>query len=188
MDPILGTLCPPEATRDAVHVAIAPVIAGIHINPGQHVGLTVNGLADPKRPPIGVADPFLSGPIIKGERFYLFLYPGTIQSLRHEWTHPGFDGEQGTTYESPREKVRNVTEKEAAEAWIARFAEDIDMTVNKLMTAADDYVENDEYTHMGEDESYKGRDDWDEFWSRYKIVRGKTDIKTGGWAPFSCAC
>lgn len=78
-----------DARRDAIHVAVAPVEAAEDLLPGQHVGL-VAGRASAEAESIGVVDPFLTSPVLKGQRFWLFLYPNTVTSLRHVWTHPAF--------------------------------------------------------------------------------------------------
>lgn len=82
-----------DRRRDAIHIAVAPVTAAERLAPGQHVGLVQEGsweLAGPCAAPIGIVDPFLAGPVEPGQRFWLFLYPGTVTSLRHIWTHPAF--------------------------------------------------------------------------------------------------
>lgn len=93
-NPILGQLLPThEKQRDAVHVAIAPVTAAQPLSPGQHVGFVAeNGTEFVGHSPdlIGIVDPFLKQEVQTGERFWLFLYPGTVTSLRHVWTHPTF--------------------------------------------------------------------------------------------------
>jgi hypothetical protein len=85
----IGKLIAGEAGRDAVHVAIAPTTAPCDLRPGQHVDRHGN----PEGPgvvPVGIVDPFLREPVQAGQKFWLFLYPNTVTSLRHEWTHPAF--------------------------------------------------------------------------------------------------
>jgi hypothetical protein len=82
-----------DRRRDAIHIAVAPVTAAERLAPGQHVGLIREGgteLVGPCEQPIGIVDPFLAGAVEPGQRFWLFLYPGTVTSLRHIWTHPAF--------------------------------------------------------------------------------------------------
>ena len=87
--PNIGQLCGDDARRDAIHFAVAPVEAGMDLRPGDHVGLT-DGRASRGAKAIGIVDPFLKGEVKEGQRFWLFLYPNTITSLRHVWTHPAF--------------------------------------------------------------------------------------------------
>ncbi len=91
--PRLGrTITDGDRRRDAVHVAVAPVTAVERLVPGQHVGLTRGDTehAGPAAECIGIVDPFLTAAVEAGERFWLFLYPNTVTSLRHVWTHPAF--------------------------------------------------------------------------------------------------
>jgi hypothetical protein len=82
-----------DRRRDAVHVAVAPVTAAGRLAPGQHVGFVRPGdteLVGAGETPIGVVDPFLRADVQPGQRFWLFMYPNTVTSLRHVWTHPAF--------------------------------------------------------------------------------------------------
>ena len=88
VDARLGELAPEESVRDAIHVAILPVIAGHILRPGEHVAV-VDGVAwSTKTETHGIVDPFLKSFVLEGERFYLCLYPGSITSLTHHWSHP----------------------------------------------------------------------------------------------------
>jgi hypothetical protein len=83
--------------RDAVHLAVIPVMADVVVYPGQHLGMvTPDGhVASPSAATtVGIVDPYLKNPVFPGEWFYLFLYPRTITSLRHVWTHPSFPREE----------------------------------------------------------------------------------------------
>ena len=82
----IGKLIDGPAGRDAVHVAVAPVVARVALRPGTHVDAT--GGTDGER--VGIVDPFLDCAVKPGDRFWLFLYPNTITGLRHVWQHPAF--------------------------------------------------------------------------------------------------
>lgn len=89
----LGTQPGPEARRDAVHVAIVPMVAGRTMEAGAPVHV-FDGKAWPtldsnKDTAIGVVDPFCGG-VSNGARFWLCLKPGTITGMRHHWEHPAF--------------------------------------------------------------------------------------------------
>ena len=92
-DTRIGVLLDETAVRDAIHMAIAPVIASEDLFPGQHIGLLPNGQAAPRCAiiqAIGIVDPFLPQRVMRGERFYLWLYPQTVTGMRHHWEHPAF--------------------------------------------------------------------------------------------------
>ncbi len=169
----IGNIINSPQDRDAVHMAIAPTVAGEDLRPGSHVQL-IDGIAwgGSKAKCIGIVDPFLEVRATKGEKFWLFLYPGSITSLRHDWTHPAFGDEIPPEVESRR--------------WIERFAATLDQSYNRLMLAASTWVERKDYTYDNT-EAYKGHyDEFPEFWKHYEIVTGETtDDKT---SFFTCSC
>jgi hypothetical protein len=89
--PNLGELCGDDARRDAVHIAVAPVVAWHDLQPGSRVALRDDGAAYYNYAfPIGIVDPFLTHDVEAGQRFWLYLLPNTITGLRHVWSHPAF--------------------------------------------------------------------------------------------------
>lgn len=88
--PNLGAAPGDDAGRDAVHIAVAPVVAAERLQPGQHVGLLDDGRVCANDKAIGIVDPFLVDAVLPGQRLWLFLYPGTVTSFSHVWTHPAF--------------------------------------------------------------------------------------------------
>jgi len=89
------TLPADENRRDAIHIPVVPVIAAEPLQPGQHVGFVIKGerkIVAARDPAdcIGIIDPFLKEPVLGGSRVFLFVYPNTITSLRHVWSHPSF--------------------------------------------------------------------------------------------------
>jgi hypothetical protein len=81
-EPKLGkTLDEFTKDRDAIHIAITPVIAMEELSPGEPIGLVEPGnneMVGSVAEPIGIVDPFLKEKVQIGDRFYLFLY----QALR----------------------------------------------------------------------------------------------------------
>lgn len=116
----LGKIIGPDEVRDAVHIAVAPVVAGDFLSPGQHVGFHPNGKVGPTGTSIGIVDPFLTRSIYPNDRFFLFLYPNSITALHHTWSHPAFD-------ETPSESVspKEVDEEdEIRRSWPDDFYEE----------------------------------------------------------------
>ena len=175
----LGQLISGGGQRDAIHIAVAPVVAGELLLVGQDVGFTgddsttVGSVANP----IGIVDPFLKKPVMKGDTFWLFLYPQSITSLRHDWAHPAFTA--APAVERP--------DKEASRQWIADFAGRIGQTYETLMDAAQQYDECGDYEYDNSERYKKCWDEFPEFWKHYTILTGVAVVETDA-CPFTCSC
>lgn len=187
MEPIqtIGKKLAGGEQRDAVHFAIAPVIAHERLKPGQHVCFPVEGNTErvgierSNSKPVGIVDPFLPADVMAGERCWLFMYPHTITGLRHEWAHPAFDGD-----------------KAKSEKWLREFAEDIFYSgyhgpdfdaYTILLQAADegDFCLNSQPDWLYEE----GAQQKQEMWRHLEVVRGRPfsfGHKSG--ASFRCSC
>lgn len=172
----LGRIITNEQQRDAIHIAVAPVIAAHTLIAGRHVAFDKNGNASEHtdNPPIGVIDPFLDCKVEKGQQCWLFLYPGTITGLRHEWYHPAF---AAVTTSAPS----------ASEKWLRHFAEQVDADYDEMMAIASTHCdEGDKWggDYLNEGGKWEGQGTPDEFWTHFTAVTGKT----GSGGIFSCSC
>lgn len=117
----LGSLIPNTESpgKDAVHMAVAPVVAGSTLFPGDRVAFNSSRGAVRSDDPIGIIDPFLPPriPIPAGQKCWLLLFPGSVTGIRHEWNHPAFPMEVSP----PADDAAISTSK----AWIADYALDI---------------------------------------------------------------
>ena len=166
----LGEIIQEDRHRDAIHVAIAPVIAAARLSPGQHIGI-VDGGVGPTDKNIGIVDPFLRQQVSRGQRFWMFLYPNTITSLRHEWTHPAFYGE--------------TLVASMSEAWLRNFAEEeAGISYRELMDGAAAYLRHGDY--LCEGGRWEGFYVPDELWDHYEAVTGVKPSTRGSF--FSCSC
>lgn len=174
----LGQLIEEGAQRDAIHIAVAPVVAATKLNPGDHIGFVASNqeMVGPSGSPIGIVDPFLKGSIPKGHRFWMFLYPNTITALKHVWAHPAFiDAEP---HRDP---------KGDSEAWLRHFADDVGADYHEMMQVAESHCGDGWGDYLIEGGRWEGQSTPDEFWTHFAAVTGKTP-KGGPTGIFSCSC
>jgi len=183
--PKLGSLITDTQHRDAVHIAVAPVTAGEDLRPGDRIGFTGNAFTvgtDARI--VGIVDPFLCDNVKKGQQFYMFLFPNTITSLRHEWTHPDFEREEELLKAEPTfQKLSGPT---AEQNWISEFAESIDSSYDEIMEGADNYVRRGDYLVRGG--TFEGISIPEVFWDKYEVIR-KTKVDGSDRGTFlGCSC
>lgn len=170
--------------RDAVHIAVAPVVAACNMYPGNQIGILTDGKASTLAPTkIGIVDPFLEDRVEKGQTFYVFLFPGSITSLRHEWVHPAFKDEEFNSLGAAEN-----TPLALAHARIAQYAESVGIGYDEMMQSAQAWLDHGEYHTFGfdtPDEAYEGNE---QFWKDYELVTGKTITEDKRKSFFSCAC
>ncbi len=176
------------AKRDAIHLAVVPVIAGERLSPGSHI-TSIDGVAlsaDPgdDEPPLGIVDPFLPCAVKKGQRFWLVIYPRTITSLRHVWSHPAFADESGVNAPATESAVR-AWSKADSETWLREFCDRSNSPDYEcLMEAIGDGSD------VGEHSLCVGREASGDippvFWTHVEIVLGRKVDNHPTY--FSCAC
>lgn len=167
--------------RDAVHVAVLPVIATEELTVGQRiefVDVEKRTVRASKDSGIGIVDPFLVSyqpKVYKDDKFFMWLYPGTITALRHDWTHPVVDPHTKTHVDESRE-------------WIRQFAASMFQTYERLMDDAKNYSAYGDYAYDNS-ERYKEipYGNWKVFWQHYKIVTGESPLEDDT-CPYTCSC
>lgn len=173
----LGDLATAAVGRDAVHVAVLPVIAGVDLKPGQKVILS-DGKAIPSKNEwefLGIVDPFLSYGVTGGDRFWLCLKPGTITGLRHRWIHPDIPNEDETG------------SKVASELWLRTRCEELRSSYDEMIRSL--LSNEDEPCVSFGDDDYRNFADTSDFWHHVEVVtEQRFDKKRREKVYFSCAC
>ncbi|QGZ66395.1 hypothetical protein [Paraburkholderia acidisoli] len=180
----LGTIIDGSQARDAIHLAVEPVIAAHNMEPGAHVGLMADGraseIADKH---VGIVDPFLKDGVCAGERFWLVVYPRQITSLRHVWEHPDFARSPDVTL---------APQYSESEQWIRNFADRVSLQYDILMDGARDWVDSQKRGSWGEYLCFggllEGESVPDEFWPHYEAVTGEKVEETHRGSFFTCSC
>ena len=87
----IGRILPGPQDRDAIHVAVVSVKAKSALRAGQYIGVDIeNGeyVTNLAGKLIAIVDPFLAQKVKTGQYCWAVLYPRTVTSLRHHYTHP----------------------------------------------------------------------------------------------------
>lgn len=182
----LDELISGKEERDAIHVAVCPVIANAKLSPGEHVGLIGRTKPGPtaaqaeyivgkSTKPIGVISPFLRQPVLKGDRCWLMLYPNTITSLRHEWAHPVFE---------------EFALQDAADAsnLLANVAEEMGLSFHDFLAALHCYVDHGKTTRASEGSYDLPVETWQQVWRAFEALTGKRTPSDEDYHPFYCSC
>ena len=193
----LGTIIT-DGGRDAIHLAVEPVVAGEKIWPGQDIGLkdgraynqaSIHGIKY-----LGIADPFLKEAIMPEQKFWLIVYPRQITSLRHVWEHPDFvateekiDSGEVVFKAAVTIQTSGKTPQQISEEWLRAYADEIDESYENLMSVADSHQGGGNYPdYIIQGGRFEGESTPDEFWEHYALVRGvKNPVRS---SFFSCSC
>lgn len=179
----LGQFLTDEHTeRDAIHIALLPVIAGEDVSPGQTLRFAYGSTSrvlrceehyNDVKDIVGIADPFIKGwDIPAGTRFWMFMLPNTVTGMRHEWKHPAVDDRPATT-------------ENEHELWLRQYAESNSFDYDELiacLTAGDGYV-----CSRGVDNDAQGPSS--DVWEHFEALKGnKYDAKHRDGVAYTCSC
>lgn len=183
----LGKLVEGDAQRDAVHVAIAPVVALEGLQPGDHIGFISGGTyrvgkVSPDLS-VGIVDPYLQHRVSPGDKFYMLLHPQTVTSLRHDWTHPAFPSQLPINEQA----YDKTGEQHAAEQWLRDFAEEIELPYAELIDALVNYVATGHGHTLSHDTPDACYTKAAELWKQYEALT-RTEVADKEATIFSCAC
>lgn len=174
----LGNIIGPNEKRDAIHLAVIPMMAQHRMHPGQAVDAT----GSMRGPAVGIVDPFLKEDVKYGDWFWLVIYPRQITSLRHVWSHPAFPEELDTP---------KIT-KESSEKWLREWVRTSECPSYEFLISVSGGDEASEYTgFLGEYAlNVHGRDACgdipNEVWDHVENVIGKKVPYRPTY--FSCSC
>lgn len=192
----LNELPGPDAVRDAIHIAVIPLIAGEDLYGGavqlkvgtKNVALRAKdsyyggesiGIVNPWHP---ASQGDYENVVRKGEAFYCLLNPGSVTGMRHHFQHPVFDSEP--------------VEMSDSESWLRQFAQEWNFDFDELIKVGVNVQKATDrwqywITACGRDLHSAGElgEDCDLFWYHLERHTGKQVDKDKrellGW---SCSC
>jgi hypothetical protein len=187
----IGKLLVGQHERDAIHIAVLPVICGAqYLCAGEHIKLQLGTIetairAQEPADSHGIVDPFITDTIYRGQQFWMFVTPNTVTGLKHVWDHPMLKAASN---------VQRVMG--SPELWLRQFAErwnfDYDEMIRTASSMSESDGEWDNYiTAQGVDLHSRGElgEDYDLFWMNLESMTGRSYSQPYreklGW---SCSC
>ena len=175
--------------RDAVHIATYAAVAGETLIASEHITITdftarTARVAMNLNDAIGIVDPFITEAIKEGEMFWVFIYPRTITSLKHEWSHPSIDKSESHARETAVLQVRERLLGDS-KAWLEEYLEtNVGISLSTFLYALSYDDLRDEYIVIsGEDANGRMTE---EFWDHVEVVTNQKYPDRPTY--FSCAC
>ena len=192
----LGTIIGENQKRDAIHLAVEPVVASEKLYPGQSITVKHGRAYADNKEPLGIVDPFLTSPVFPEQKFWFVMMPRMVHSLRHVWTHPAFTDEPevaaSTNLKADYPPIKTLEQcalekkKDVAIRYIESVADEADLSVDELLEGAHQYLEYGEYLNEGSRWESFYLDD--EFWIHYEVHTGIEVPEEKRGSFFSCSC
>jgi hypothetical protein len=182
---VVGKILQEDIGRDAIHIAVVAVKAAHYMDAGEHIGLKEGKATTQAAKLVGIVDPYLQEGVERNQLFLMHLYPRTITSLKHGWTHPDLP----ENIEVPLVVDENVGLSAAqikAKEYLADFADQLDRSFDELILAATDYLQKGDCWRGGS--SFESVSIDDTFWSNYEIYTGTRVGEGERDSFFSCSC
>jgi hypothetical protein len=206
----LGMIHTQQEHRDAIHLAVEPVVAGQRLKAGDHVNFLYGKaykVPHTDSRALGIVDPFLTVPVKEGDKFWLVVYPRKITSLRHVWSHPSFPEEiveTKLTVLDPAEHMRLLKQaiynevkaqedsntkaiKTKAYDWIIRYANSHSLDVETLINYGISW-RGGSGDHLVDGGNLEGESVSDEFWNQLELYTGIPISEDNRGNFFSCSC
>lgn len=183
--------------KDAIHIAVAPVIAMDILYPGAPLGFSEPGNTQKvevnRVNSIGIVDPFLPSPVKEGEKFFMFLFPNTITGLRHDWNHPAFTADTSATNTVER-TVETATsaafqDRSRSYEYLNNVAHELDMSFTDFIHDLTEYDQgrgDNMLTYSVADGGIYDYD-WPTIWRYFTEYTG-IEINLSYDCPYSCSC
>jgi hypothetical protein len=187
----IGKLLEPGEQRDAIHVAVLPVVAGQQLEPGDHVHVKVGSgaFAFKGGDTVGIVDPYLTKEVEIGERCFVFLYPNTVTDMRHHWAHPALETlpavDKAISVKWMNEFAATLWDYDEAANYDEEMENRKTFTADEVMEMAKNFLETEECYTFG---TSSHEEVPPEFWHHFQVITGVKVQAPAQQSFFRCSC